>query len=108
MKRLLSLIAISLTLFGLSGCKTKDTLQEVTGTVTEELTDAAKNVGTKITDTKDWVQNKTGQAEQAAEDVQEAADSFNQAINSLKQFSNFKSDEATPDAGQATDQANAE
>lgn len=108
MKRLLSLIAIGLTLFGLSGCKTKDTLQEVTGTVTEELTDAAKNVGTKITDTKDWVQNKTGQAEQAAEDVQEAADSFNQAINSLKQFSNFKSDEATADAEQATAQANAE
>ncbi len=82
------LILSLLTLLALTtGCQTAtEDAGEATKNVIKEVNEAYGNVKESVDETKTWVNTKVDQAEQATEDVQKAAESLNNAVNSLKEF----------------------
>ena len=82
--RFLSLLLTAFILLSLTGCESGENIKNGFNTVIDEIVEAYTNVTTKVTDTKEWVDEKVDQTEQAVEDVQEATNSINEAVNSVK------------------------
>lgn len=82
------ILAILTTMaFATTGCETTaDQAGEATKNAIKEVGEAYTNVKENVDKTKTWVNTKVDQAEKASEDVKEAAESLNNAVNSLKDF----------------------
>ncbi len=94
--------ALAVTATGCEG--SAEEAGETTQNVIKEVNEAYGNVREGVDKTKTWVNTKVDQAEQATEDVQKAAESLNNAVNSLREFTNFGGEdeqEPAPD-GQST------
>lgn len=79
-----------------AGCETGvDEAGDKTQNVIKEVNEAYGNVKESVDKTKTWVNTKVDQAEQATEDVQKAAESLNNAVNSLREFTSLGEEETT-------------
>lgn len=83
MKKLLPL-GLLLFLLTFSGCTVGDKVAETFHSVAEELAQAGKNVADKFNDVQTWFSKKFNQAEQASTDIQEAAESLDEAMDSVQ------------------------
>lgn len=92
----ITFIIVSLLLITIfSGCNASQEAGQAVTTIMEETGEAYENTVTKINTTKNWFTTKVDQVDQAATDLGEAADSVGNAVDSLKELSNFNDPEKT-------------
>ncbi len=100
-RAMLILSLLTLVAFVGTGCETAtEDAGTATKNVIKEVNEAYGNVKESVDETKTWVNTKVDQAEQATEDVQKAAESLNNAVNSLKEFGNLGGKNQTENTGE--------
>ena len=100
----IALLVIGLSMImSLSGCKGSQEVGKAVTNVMNEVSQAYGNMIAKINHTKNWFGTKVDQVDQAATDVENAADSIGEAVDSLKALSKLKDPSKTGDANATND-----
>jgi len=101
MKKLSSLFIASLLVLSLSGCEASEQIKATFSTIVDEIDEAYENVTTKITETKDWINEKVEQTQETVENVQEAAEEVGEAVDSLQELTGGGEEEETSEETEA-------